>query len=50
MAATGWDYWTLQNTPNEVVERMALYLEAQNAYLNRDQGGSNDGPPTLGKQ
>lgn len=50
MAATGWDYHTLQSTPHEIVERMALYLEAQSAYLKRNQGGDKDGPPTLGQK
>jgi hypothetical protein len=39
MAATGWDWHTLQNTPADVVQRMMIYLAVRQA---RDSQGAID--------
>jgi hypothetical protein len=41
MAATGWTWATLMETPADVVEKMALYLAVRQA---RDLGGTLDFP------
>ena len=43
MAATGWSWHTLQATPADIVQRMAIYLAVQQA---RETGGSLEFPDT----
>ena len=50
MAATEWDWPTLQATPATVVEKMLLYLEAQAAVQAAASGKNKGGGGTLGSQ